>query len=153
LVRKQPGAGGEIFYHLRSLEENQTLAGVIRAQYPQPALVPASPWLDSISPDRPKLTLDESRAGLRFEWATTGGKPAWLWVLQFRSHEVWTTEILPANQTSRTFSDSQPEVIAVSAVDRDGNESEPVALKGITPPSGQPGGRRDGLNWRRNLNR
>jgi hypothetical protein len=23
LVRKQPGAGGEIFYHLRNLEENQ----------------------------------------------------------------------------------------------------------------------------------
>lgn len=153
LVRKQPGAGGEIFYHLRSLEENQPLAAAIRAQYPQPALVPASPWLDSIPPDRPNLTLGERRAGLRFEWATTGGKPAWLWVLQFRSHEVWTTEILPANQTSQTFSDSQPEVIAVSAVDRDGNESEPVALKGITPPSGQPGGRRDGLNWRRNLNR
>jgi uncharacterized lipoprotein YddW (UPF0748 family) len=129
IVRKQSGASGEIFYHLRTLPENRALADVIRAQYPQPALVPASPWLDSLSPDKPKLTIGESRAGLRFEWATSGGEPAWLWVLQFRTNEVWTMEILPANQATRTFFGSQPDVIAVSAVDRVGNESEPAALK------------------------
>lgn len=153
IARRQPGVDGQILYHLRTLQENQTLAEVVRAQYLQPALVPASPWLNSIPPNRPKLTLDESRAGWRCEWAMAGGGPAWLWVLQFRSHEVWTTEILPANQTSRTFHDSQPDVIAVSAVDRAGNESEPAALKKITLPSVRQSGNGNGLNWRSNLNR
>ena len=153
IARRQPGVDGQILYHLRTLQENQTLAEVVRAQYLQPALVPASPWLESIPPDRPKLTLNESRAGWRCEWATAGGEPAWLWVLQFRSHEVWTTEILPANQTSRTFHDSQPDVIAVSVVDRVGNESEPAALKKTTLPSVRQSGNGTGLNWRSNLNR
>jgi uncharacterized lipoprotein YddW (UPF0748 family) len=153
IARRQPGVDGQIFYHLRTLQENQTLAGVVRAQYLQPALVPASPWLNSISPDRPKLTFGESRAGGQFEWTTAGGEPAWLWVLQFRSHEVWTTEILPANQTSRTFSDFRPDLIAVSAVDRDGNESAPAALKEITPPSARQNNKNSGLNWRRDSGR
>ena len=56
IVRRQPGVGGEIFYHLRNLLDNRALADVVRAEYPQPALVPASPWLDSTPPDKPKLS-------------------------------------------------------------------------------------------------
>jgi uncharacterized lipoprotein YddW (UPF0748 family) len=129
IARRQSGVTGEIFYHLRTLLENRVLADAIRAQYSQPALVPASPWLDSIPPNRPKLSVGESRTGLRFEWATSGGKPVWLWVFQFQTNDGWTTEILPANQTERTFFHSKPDIVTVSAVDRVGNESEPAALK------------------------
>ena len=80
-----PARAAKFIYHLRNLMENPALADVVRAQYPQPALVPASPWLDSIPPAKPKLSVSESRAGLRFEWANSGAKPAWLWVLQFRT--------------------------------------------------------------------
>jgi uncharacterized lipoprotein YddW (UPF0748 family) len=133
ILRTQPAARGEIFYHLRNLTDNPSLAGVVRAEYPQSALVPASPWLDSTPPDKPQLTVGESRAGLRFQWVSSGGKPAWLWILQYRANEVWTTEILPADQTSRIFFNSHPEVMAVSAVDRTGNLSLPAVLgKGPT---------------------
>ena len=67
IVRRQPGVSGEIFYHLRNLFDNHALTDVVRAEYPQPALVPASPWLDSTPPDKPKLTIVESRAGLRVD--------------------------------------------------------------------------------------
>jgi uncharacterized lipoprotein YddW (UPF0748 family) len=133
ITRNQPAACGEIFYHLRSLTDNPALAAMVRAEYTQTALVPASPWLDSVPPDKPKLTIGESFAGLRFQWETSGGEPAWLWILQFRTNEVWTTEILPANQTSQTFFNSRPEIIAVSAVDRVGNVSSPAALKKTQP--------------------
>ena len=76
--------GGEILFHLRSVLENRPLANIVRAEYPQPALVPASPWLDSIPPGRPKLTADESRADLdRALGTATGGKPAWLGFCNF----------------------------------------------------------------------
>jgi uncharacterized lipoprotein YddW (UPF0748 family) len=129
IARDQPGVSGEIFYHLQNLIRNPALSDVIRAQYPQPALVPASPWLNSIPPDKLKLTIVESRAGWRFQWETSGGEPAWLWVLQFRTNEVWTTEILPANETTRTFFNSGPDVISISAVGRTGNLSSPAAVK------------------------
>ncbi len=129
IVRDQPGASGEIFFHLQNLIGNPALAAIIHAQYPRPALVPASPWLDSIPPDKPKLTIGESRTGLRFQWNTSGGEPSWLWVLQFRANEVWTTEILPANETTRIFFNSEPDVISIGAVDRTGNLSPPAALK------------------------
>jgi hypothetical protein len=77
----------------------------------------------------------------------------WLWVLQFRTDGVWTTEFLPVNQTARTFFSSPPDVIAVSALDRVGNESEPVVLEKGAPRTIRPGGRGTGLDWRRNLNR
>jgi uncharacterized lipoprotein YddW (UPF0748 family) len=130
-IAREQSAGGEIHFHLRSVTQNPALADAIRAQYSQPALVPASPWLDSIPPDKPKLTIGESRAGWRFQWESSGSEPAWLWVLQFRTNEIWTTEILPANETTRTFFNSQPDVVSISAVDRTGNLSSPAALKKI----------------------
>jgi uncharacterized lipoprotein YddW (UPF0748 family) len=150
IARGQAGVTGEIHYDLRSLMKNSALAGAVCAPYASAALVPTTPWLDSIPPEKPRLTVMIENPGTRAHWEVSGGEPAWLWVLQFRSHEVWTTEILPANQTSRTFHDSQPDVIAVSAVDRVGNESEPAALKKITLPSVRQSRNGNGLNWRSN---
>jgi uncharacterized lipoprotein YddW (UPF0748 family) len=133
VARSQSGARGEIFYHLRNLTDNHALTDAVRAEYTRTALVPASPWLDSVPPDKPKLTVAEnSHSSLRVNWETAG-EPAWLWILQFRTNEVWATEILPAHQTTRTFENSKPDVIAVSAVDRVGNVSSPAAIK-KTPP-------------------
>jgi uncharacterized lipoprotein YddW (UPF0748 family) len=128
VLRTQPSARGEIFYHLRNLTDNPALGAVVRMEYSQCALVPASPWLDSAPPGQPKFAPGESRAGLRFQWSASGVKPPWLWVLQCRTNEIWTTEILPADQTSRTFFNFRPEVISVSAVDRMGNLSSPAVL-------------------------
>ncbi len=152
-IARAQSAGGEIHFHLRSVTQNPALAGDVRALYSQPALVPASPWLDSIPPDKPKLTVTIENSGALAHWENSGGEPAWLWVLQFRTNEVWTTEILPANQTTRTFFSSPPIEIAVSAVDRVGNESEPAALKKSNPPPVRPSGKGASLNWRSNLNR
>jgi uncharacterized lipoprotein YddW (UPF0748 family) len=133
VTRSQSGARGEIFYHLRSLTDNPALTAAVRAEYMQTALVPASPWLDSVPPDKPKLTVAEnSRSSLRVNWETAG-EAAWLWILQYRTNDVWATEILPASQTTRTFENSRPEMVAVSAVDRVGNVSAPTAIKKTRP--------------------
>jgi len=128
-TRRQPGASGEIFYHLRSLTDNSALADAVHAANLQPVLVPASPWLDSLPPGRPKLTVaEDSRTSLRLAWAAAD-KPAWLWVLQFRTNQVWTTEILPAARTNWALAKPAPDWIAISAVDRVGNLGPPAAVK------------------------
>jgi uncharacterized lipoprotein YddW (UPF0748 family) len=158
ITRRITGVNGEIFYHLRNLTDYRTLTDVVHTAYPQSALAPASPWLDSIPPDKPKLSAGASWSSLRFDWAGAGGEPAWLWVLQFQINGAWTTEILPANQTTRTFYNSKPDVIAVSAVDRVGNEGPAAVLQKTLPQAAppqptHPNSQSPGLNWQRNSGR
>jgi uncharacterized lipoprotein YddW (UPF0748 family) len=137
-TRRQPGAGGEIFYHLRNLTDDSAPAKAVRAAYLQPALVPASPWLDAFPPGKPKLTVVEnSLSSLRLRWETTDNT-LWLWVLQFRTKQVWTTEILPAARTDWSFAKPAPDLISISAVDRVGNLGSPAALrKYVLVPAGK----------------
>jgi uncharacterized lipoprotein YddW (UPF0748 family) len=128
LIRTQSGAGGEIFYHLRSILDNWALNDSVRVQYARTALVPPSPWLDSTPPDKPQLAITESRTGQRFQWEIAGGEPAWLWLFQYRTNEVWTTEILPASQTAHTFFDAAPDIVSIRVVDRVGNLSAPAVF-------------------------
>ena len=83
----------------------------------------------------------------------SGNEPVWRWTLQIRINGVWTTEILPANQTAWTFSNSQPDLIAVSAVDRVGNEGAPAVLQKTLPSPVRPSEKSSGLDWHRNSNR
>jgi hypothetical protein len=126
-VRAQTG-GGEIHYHLRSLVENPALAAAIRAQYAQPALVPAMPWLDAVPPEKPRLIVTGGKNSARARWENGGAKPAQWWLLQILGNGVWHTEILPPNQTARNFEDFLPDAVSVRAVDRAGNLSAPVVL-------------------------
>jgi uncharacterized lipoprotein YddW (UPF0748 family) len=139
ITRRQPGASGEIFFHLRNLTENPALAGVVRAQYAQTALVPASPWLNSSPPGKPKISVTTSAgANLVVRWEMATNEFAKSWVLQYRgTNNVWMTQILPANQTGSIFSNSTPEVISISAVNRFGIIS-PAAAVGKTMPTPTP---------------
>jgi uncharacterized lipoprotein YddW (UPF0748 family) len=147
-ARDQSRAGGVIFYHLRNLTDNRALADVIRAAYTQTALVPAMPWLDSLPPDPPKLTVVEnSGSGLSVRWESAG-EAAGRWLLQYRNNEVWATEVLPANQTRRTFANFNPDLVAVRAVDRAGNVGAPAAIQKTLATRARPVQTgRGALNW------
>jgi hypothetical protein len=58
-----------------------------------------------------------------------GSGKAWLWLLQTRTGGEWAKEILPAAKTSRVWSSAHPEVVAVSAVSRNGELSAPSVLQ------------------------
>jgi uncharacterized lipoprotein YddW (UPF0748 family) len=133
-IARAQAAAGEIHFHLRSVTDNPALADSVRAAYAQVALVPPSPWLDSTPPDKPALNVASGKnSSVTASWQV-GGEPAWLWVLQFHgTNNIWTTEILPASQTAKSFSNPAPDVISISAVDRTGNLSLPAALKKLVP--------------------
>jgi len=144
LARQQNGVSGHIHWDMKSLKRNSVLAASLeRGAYLQPALVPASPWLGSARPDRPGLSVEREAwredkvkrpaAGtvspLEMRWETRGAERAWHWVLQTRASGEWSAEILPAGQTSRVWTQPPPEVIAVTALDRNGNASGPVVME------------------------
>jgi uncharacterized lipoprotein YddW (UPF0748 family) len=126
---RQPGSnGGVIHYHLRSITEKAALNAVVRREYAQPALVPATPWLDSQPPKKPKLAVTTGDDSASARWENGGPEPAQWWLLQVCTSNVWTTQILPAGQTDRYFEKPKFTAISLRAVDRLGNVSAPAVL-------------------------
>jgi uncharacterized lipoprotein YddW (UPF0748 family) len=127
LARKQSGVDGHIHWNMKSLMRNQALYDALETQiYTQPALMPASPWLGNGRPPKPTLSVAEATAAkLRVTW--TASKPS-LWLVQTRHGREWRTEIMAADKTSATWTGDLPEVVAVSAVDRNGNISTAAAI-------------------------
>jgi uncharacterized lipoprotein YddW (UPF0748 family) len=134
-VRAQASNGGTIHYHLRNVLENSALSSAVRSQYAQPALPPATTWLDATPPEKPKLSVSTGKNSARVRWEDGGAEPARWWVLQVLDDGDWTTEILPAGQNSRSFEGFLPDAVSIRAADRLGNLSAPMVW---TPSAGVP---------------
>jgi len=135
LTRQEAGASGNIHWSMRALMQNRggVADGLINQLYAQPALVPASPWLDAAAPGAPRLTINDSlSSGFKAAWEKGAGKDIQWWVLQIRKGSKWGTEILPGQQTSHVFKDKM-DLIAVTAIDRCGNASAPAVLERAAP--------------------
>jgi uncharacterized lipoprotein YddW (UPF0748 family) len=132
LARSQPGVAGHVHWSLKCLMPKSALADALeRAIYTQPALVPASPWLGCARPTKPILAAAAPQAQDRLQvgWNPGGPEPVSHWLLQTRTAGQWRTEVLPGNAASRAWHGAVPEVVALSAVDRNGNLSPPAAVR------------------------
>ncbi len=132
LTRSQPRADGDIHWDMKSLMRNTAFDEVLeREVYQQPALMPPSPWLGRAQPSKPTLRVAKGNPGPRVEitWAAGGPTKAWLWLVQTRTGDNWTEEILTAGQTSRVWNGALPEVVAVTAVSRNGELSAPIVIQ------------------------
>lgn len=140
-IRTEPGAAGLILWHARPLLQN--LGGVASALSrdinAEPALVPASPWLDSTSPPPPRLNVKIEGDKVRLDWKSGSDRDPWQWVLEKKVGEHWLTEIYPGSVTGTFFiapeAKFRPSAMALAAVDRCGALS-PWAFglpKALTP--------------------
>jgi len=129
-VRTQTSVGGEVHYHLRSVADNSALAADVRAQYAQPALVPATPWITATPPLKPKLTMVTGKNSAHIRWENADSDLPRNWLLQSCTNGVWTTQIFPSGAADYYFNSGVPTAISLRAVDRLGNLSEPA----IWPP-------------------
>jgi uncharacterized lipoprotein YddW (UPF0748 family) len=131
LTRENPGASGNVHFSMKVFMDDPDMLNekLARETYAEPALVPASPWLDDDAPDAPTLTLrtDQGRGEQSVEMrlpivVRKDAKPSapWLWVIQSRDDSNWATSIIPASSNLFTL---RPRVtdVRVRAVDRVGN--------------------------------
>lgn len=130
LAGRQPVSAGHIHWNMKSLMRSAELSTALqRGPYAQPALVPASPWLDDQPPPRPRLSVTASdQASVKLSWELGAPEKPWLWVLQYRRGDAWTTRILAADHRTLILDGNPPEALALSAVDRAGNLSQPATV-------------------------
>jgi uncharacterized lipoprotein YddW (UPF0748 family) len=128
------GASGHIHFSMVALmQDRDGLASALqRGLYAQPALVPASPWLDEQPPPAP--TLQREAAGWRI--VPGAGEAATRWVVWRRSAGQWTLALHAAHE--RVVASAGAERLAVAAVDRLGNLS-PYASASLDTATARPG--------------
>jgi uncharacterized lipoprotein YddW (UPF0748 family) len=134
LTRADPGASGNVHFSMKAfLNDQEGIATLLATTtYAEPALVPASPWLDRVAPAKPIASAhpDSARGGLTLALSLApGGKESrpWLWTVRARFGDEWRTEIVPGDVRRHPVAplgvQAMPEEIVVTAVDRVGNMS------------------------------
>jgi uncharacterized lipoprotein YddW (UPF0748 family) len=120
LARARPGATGELLYNTNStLKKNGgAVAASIAPLYADVAIVPASPWLDSIPPSPPTVSV----GGATVSIVSGAGEAARWWLVRARSAGTWRTTLVFGDQRSVSLP-LPPERVLVNAIDEAGNAS------------------------------
>jgi hypothetical protein len=129
----QPLSKGVVHWSISSLIRNPRMADtLLRSVYKKEALVPASPWLGNKLPPVPEVTTEVQGANRKISWSDPDQKSIFRWVVYYQYGNGWNYRILNRYELSLEISQTLQlgktvlplKKIAVSAVDRLGNESE-----------------------------
>jgi uncharacterized lipoprotein YddW (UPF0748 family) len=136
LTRAQTGATGNVYFSMQTLmrDGDNLPRKLISGPYANRALIPASPWLDSIPPLSPivRVGSDATTLSSTLSLQPQGAEPTWLWLIRTRVGNDWTIDVVPGTQRfyaiPRLAGGAYADAVSVSAVDRTGNESTPVVM-------------------------
>jgi uncharacterized lipoprotein YddW (UPF0748 family) len=128
-----PQSKGVVHWSISSVTKNPRLADtLLNAVYKKQALVPASPWLDNISPFPPSVTTTMQENVCKINWTHSNESDVFQWVVYYQYGNTWSYQIMNRNERSTEIKKSTGagtslqllKKIIVTAVDRTGNESE-----------------------------
>ncbi|HEX9950453.1 MAG TPA: family 10 glycosylhydrolase [Rubricoccaceae bacterium] len=123
---------GVVHYSFKSLVESRALGGdLAEAVYSEPALVPPSPWLDAAPPPAPRVSVEARRSGREVTVAPRAGETVRHFVVRMRRGGVWNWQIAAGDDRTHAVP-AGIDAVAVSAVDRAGNES-PATVVEVAP--------------------
>jgi uncharacterized lipoprotein YddW (UPF0748 family) len=135
LTRQQTGADGNVHFSMRAFQRNsdRLMQRIDTESYRTPALIPATPWLGTGEVSRPVITTELLGSDVYVTLSTHGHEPVWLWVVRSLRNDEWQTDILPGWYAGYRIVDRgtgvPPDAVAVSSVDRLGNESPAVLVQ------------------------
>jgi uncharacterized lipoprotein YddW (UPF0748 family) len=124
-----PGDKGVIHWSISSDMKNPVLSqALLNGPYRNDALVPNSPWLDKQPPLPPNVTTSNLGDSVQLSWTHPEVTDVFRWVVYFQYGQRWSYVIRNRNDHSFTLpatlrNGTKLSRIAVSAVDRTGNES------------------------------
>jgi uncharacterized lipoprotein YddW (UPF0748 family) len=117
---------GHIHWSAKSLVRNQGgIATRLAGTYTQPAAVPPMPWVSSRAPAAPGVSASVKSEGTSIQWSPDGNTAKI--AVQAKIDGSWRTiKIVPSR--SQGTSIPRAEEIAITALDRFGNASQPKVL-------------------------
>jgi hypothetical protein len=142
-----PESPGVVHWSIGSLQYSPSLTKAIsEGPYKRQALVPSSPWLDKKSPSPPEVNIIQEKDSMRISWSHKYPEDIAHWVVYYKYGSTWNHNIhgnrvlsdhVPGFLINRSFLTATDPLkinnikdvlipldsIAVSAVDRSGNES------------------------------
>ena len=127
-----PESKGIVHWSISSLTKNPNMTKALKnGPYSQQALVPASPWLDNKAPIAPEATATVKGNEVLVNWKHPSEKDVFHWVVYYTYGNNWSYKILNSNEKSFVIKPPSGQMttqivvtkVAVSAVDRSGNES------------------------------
>jgi uncharacterized lipoprotein YddW (UPF0748 family) len=125
-----PASKGIVHWSISSVTKNPPMAkALVEGHYKKQALVPASPWLDDTAPAAPVVTMDSKDDNITINWTHPDDKDVFQWVVYYKYGNNWNYSILGKlnhfTVLKKTITDKNIKLnmIAVTAVDRTGNES------------------------------
>jgi uncharacterized lipoprotein YddW (UPF0748 family) len=129
-----PQSKGVVHWSISSVTGNPALQKALdESVYKREALVPASPWLDDNAPGQPFADASKTTDSVTVRWTPAGGEPAFRYSIYYRYGTNWNYQLANRNERSlvlplRAGNGSALTEVAVSAVDRSGNESKQTIL-------------------------
>ncbi|MCA9188363.1 MAG: family 10 glycosylhydrolase, partial [Planctomycetales bacterium] len=127
-TRHQEGATGNIHFSFKALQRNwRDIARQL--PYDEPALVPATPWLEIPVHDEPNATISvengQLSVAMRLSPAVSAAPAPWLWVVQERYPDRWRTSVVPGWRSDYRLPRRDdggvailPDMVSVTAVNR-----------------------------------
>jgi uncharacterized lipoprotein YddW (UPF0748 family) len=135
LTRAQPGASGNIYFSAKSFlrSANRFADMLLQGEYEKPALMPELPWLNNattVSTPKTDVHVDTRERLITIDWSR-GGAHIRNYLLRTRTNGVWAEYILGGNATTKTiaYAGDSPDVIALTAIGRNGRESAPATFR------------------------
>jgi len=135
LTRQANGVGNVHYSQTWFTNDHAGIRTALKAgPYAKDALRPASTWLDNVPPQPPTVSMkptvgQPSNVTITFSQAPTDEKAVW-WCVNTWNGSQWNLKVLPGIASSYTVAGPVTE-FAVSAVDRNGNESAKVVQAAV----------------------
>lgn len=123
-----PNSPGAAHWSIAGLTKHEKLIkGIADGPYKKQALVPASPWLDDKAPAAPDVRTELKQGQWKLSWNGIEAKDVFRWVVYTQYGNNWSYVVLNRNDRYLIKSALEAGVklnkVAVTAVDRTGNES------------------------------
>lgn len=128
-----PNSPGAAHWSIAGLTKHEKLLrGIAEGPYKREALIPASPWLDDKAPVSPDVRTELKQGQWKIIWNHIEVKDVFKWVVYYQYGDKWNSVILnrkdrflikPAMENGQKL-----KKVAVTAVDRTGNESVKITI-------------------------
>ena len=117
------GARGALLYNATVVRTNRGgLADALATSFEVPALVPATPWLDAVSPGVPQVTVESLSQSIRVQWSPAAGDSVSWWLVRWRQKAGWRSRLVWGATRNMDLSGvnaaDRPDAVAVAALDR-----------------------------------